>query len=289
MAQAKAGLTIFHAPKHVTAKMSKAGKLTVKWKGIGGAERYQVAYRALGAKKWKKKSTRSTKIAVAGTEKGKVHEYRVRAVDEQSGVLALGKWSKKQTVARLTDKQVKKNRKAAQQAAVEKYLKKKAKALKPKLEVTEQAREKAANGREYVVRTAKLSAKDGLGVIYDGKKKLEYSYYGKKGQKVTEKKKLKKETWLPFTFALRQKEIATKEMKEKGVDGLDITFEERHDGIDSDMSYHFDYVTFPDEFSVPCKVRFEVGFLVPSTGKIIYSKSNWSKELDSELETVTLL
>ena len=83
-------------PKKVSVKSAKAGKkkLTLKWKKVSKATKYQVKYRKCGSSKWKVKTTKKTKITLKKLKKGKKYQVKIRAIRVVNKKSYKGKYSK---------------------------------------------------------------------------------------------------------------------------------------------------------------------------------------------------
>ena len=71
-----------------TLANTNARSISVKWTKVPGAKKYQTQWRKRGGK-WKTKTIKSTMVALKGMKKGKLYDFRVRAVLGKSK----GAWS----------------------------------------------------------------------------------------------------------------------------------------------------------------------------------------------------
>ena len=73
---------IIHKPAKATIRSAKTGKksMTVSWKAVSNANKYQVQYRKAGTSKWTTKMTTKRSITIKGLKKGKTYQVRVRAI-----------------------------------------------------------------------------------------------------------------------------------------------------------------------------------------------------------------
>lgn len=84
-------------PEKATINYIKAGKnyLTVKWRSVPYANKYQVQYRRVGTSQWKSKMTTSRKMTIKGLKMGKKYQIRVRAIRIVDGKKYNGEYSSK--------------------------------------------------------------------------------------------------------------------------------------------------------------------------------------------------
>ena len=87
-------------PAKAKLKSVKVGKkkVTVRWKKQDGGVKYQVAYKAKNAKKWKKVTVKGTKRTFQPRVKVKKYQVKVRALKKTDKGTCYGAWSKTKTV-----------------------------------------------------------------------------------------------------------------------------------------------------------------------------------------------
>ena len=87
-------------PGKAKLKSVKVGKkkVTVSWKKQTGGVKYQVAYKAKNAKKWKKVTVKGTKRTFQPRVKVKKYQVKVRALKKTDKGTCYGAWSKTKTV-----------------------------------------------------------------------------------------------------------------------------------------------------------------------------------------------
>ena len=87
-------------PGKAKLKSVKVGKkkVTVRWKKQAGGVKYQVAYKAKNAKKWKKVTVKGTKRTFQPRVKVKKYQVKVRALKKTDKGTCYGAWSKTKTV-----------------------------------------------------------------------------------------------------------------------------------------------------------------------------------------------
>ena len=81
-----------------SAKSTSAGKLTVKMAKKSGGVKYQVRYKAKGAKKWKTVTVKGTTAKIKKLKSGKKYQVQVRTYKKVSGKTYTSAWSKTTTV-----------------------------------------------------------------------------------------------------------------------------------------------------------------------------------------------
>ena len=81
-----------------SAKSTSAGRLAVKVAKKSGGVKYQVRYKAKGAKKWKTVTVKGTTAKIKKLKSGKKYQVQVRTYKKVSGKAYTSAWSKAKTV-----------------------------------------------------------------------------------------------------------------------------------------------------------------------------------------------
>ena len=84
-------------PAKASIKTIKSGKkrLTIKYRAVKNATKYEVQYRKSGSSKWNKKMTRNTNVTIRGLKRGAKYQVRVRAIRVVGGKNYAGSFSPK--------------------------------------------------------------------------------------------------------------------------------------------------------------------------------------------------